>query len=265
MVVRIYFGKDEENKGGGGREEGRKGETCIKITQSTLLCCSNLYSVCRALEGIELSVNHHCGFTEVNLEDFRSLPPVIGIRVIRALALHVGGARFELQYKSLARLYRELLNDLFKPQQIARVILYSPHKRKNVLVVGRALPSRGSQKLVPISVGETVHWDGRWRITLKPFEWKNKRRPPSDKREQLYIRHMTDKDSSLARRGIRKVRRSILPDAPIRGGLPLISDKDGYVVLAPHFQVIDRSYGVDCDIQFDPLLPLTLDTEAHIC
>ena len=221
--------------------------------------------MCRALEGIQLSVNYHCGFVQVNLEDFRSLSPVIAIRVLRALALHVGGASFELQYKSLSRVYSEFQKDSFKPQQIARVILYSPCKRRDLLVVGRALPSRGSQKPVPISVGETVHWDGRWRITLKPLEGKNNGRPPSNKREQLYIRHMTDRDFGIARRGKRKVRRSILPDATIRGGLPLVTNKDGYVVLAPHFEVIDRSYGVKCDVEFEPLIPLPQDIEAHVC
>ena len=221
----------------------------------------------QALERIDLSIDCHSGSLNVNLEKLLSLPQVIGDRVLRRLILHTGGARLEVHYKSLNKLCRELQKDTFKSERLGRSLVYIHLKQKNLLVVGRSLPETRyiRKNLVPISVGETVYWDGRWRITLKPLKDKNQKSVPREKVEQLYIRHMGRWDWNVARRGIRIIRASSLPDAPIRGGLPLISNKDGYVVLAPHFQVVDRSYGVDCDIQFDPLLPLTQDTEAHVC
>ena len=218
----------------------------------------------KALERIDLSIDHNYGCLSVNLEKLQSLPGVVGDRVLQKLILHVGGTRSSLHYKSFKRVYQNLQKNSFLPQQIGRSVLYSPHKRENLLVIGRVLPHKGNQKLVPISVGETVHWDGRWRITLKPFYNKNQGIPPTDKREQLYIRHMNKSDWNVAQRGIRIIRSSLLPHPVIRGGLPVISNKKGYVVLAPSLQVADYSYGVDCEVEFDPLLPLTQETEVHV-
>ena len=229
------------------------------------VCWYNVFNftVNQALESIDLYTNKEFGFVEVNLEKFRSLPPVIGERVLRTLALHMGGARVEVHYKSLARAYGELQKDFFKPHRIGRSIIYSPRRRNNMLVVGRVLPDKKFQdKLLPISVGETVYWDGRWKITLKSRQDVSYR---GEEREQLYIRPMRPSDSMVPRRGIRRIRSARLPDELIRGGLPMISNKDGYVVLAPHFRVADRSYGVFCDVSFDPLLPLKQDTEVHVC
>ena len=176
----------------------------------------------------------------------------------------MGGARVELRYKSFANLYDGLLKEEVKVQQVARCILYSPHKRKDLLVIGRTLPGKKEQNdLVPIAVGESVHWDGRWRVRLKPLRDGGSERTGKD--EQLFIRHMNPGDWPVAQRGVRKIRASPLPDRLVRGGLPVVTNKEGYVILAPHFRVIDRSFGVDCDIEFEPLLPLTQDTDVHIC
>lgn len=232
----------------------------IHLKTNDLQCLN--HTVNEALERIDLSTNYTFGFLVVNLKKLQSLSEVVAERVLQKLILHVGGAWTSLHYKSLKRVYHELQKDL--PQQIGRSVLYLSHKQKNVLVIGRVLPNKRDQKLVPISIGETVHWDGRWRITLKPFKGNNRGRSPTDKREQLYIRHMDKGDWNVPQRGLRIIRSTLLPHQRIRGGLPMISKKDGYVVLAPSLQVADYTYGVDCDVQFDPLLPLVQDTEAHV-
>lgn len=225
-----------------------------------------LITVSEALKKVDLTVNQEHGFLTLNLNKFRSLIPVVGKRVLQNLILHVGGARVELHYKSFAKLYNKLHKETLKPQQIARCIVFSPHKHEGLLVIGRTLPGRKEQNdLVPISVGETVFWDGRWKIALKHLQDKNQERERNGGREQLYIRHMRPGDWSVAQRGIRKIRATPLPDRLVRGGLPVVSNKDGYIVLAPHFRVIDRSYGVDCDVKFEPLLPLSQDTDVHVC
>ena len=218
------------------------------------------------MQKIDVNINEKHGFLVINMNKLLSLPPTLGKKVLQSLVLHVGGARVELHYRSFARLYNHLLAGSFKPQQISRCVVYSPHKQEHHLVVGRTLPNRKEQgRWTPLSVGDSIHWDGRWRIRLKPLADTNKVKRPIRAEEQLYVRHMIPSDYKVAQRGIRKIRAMVLPDRLIRGGLPVISDKDGYVVLAPHFGVVDRSYGVDCDITFDPLLPLTQDTPAHVC
>ena len=59
-------------------------------------------------------------------------------------------------------------------------------------------------------------------------------------------------DEPLARKGIRRVRSSVLPPANARSGLPVIVDDEHKPVLVPHFQMIDRSAGITCKIAFKP-------------
>ena len=216
-------------------------------------------TVNHALKEVSLSVNEKYGFVTVNADKLFSLPPVVGKRVLLSL-LHIGGARSYICYKSFTMLYNRLLKNRTQAQQIQRCILYSPTWCQDLLVVGRSLPERNEQSLLtPISVGETVHWDGRWRIAIKPIK------DQFVVKEELYIRHMREMDWGVARRGIRKIRSTRLPDPHVRGGLPVVTNKDGDIVLAPHFKVIDRSYGVDCDVEFKPLLPLIHHSESLAC
>ena len=227
---------------------------------------SLLHTVNQALKTVDLSINEKHGFLSVNLKKLLSLPPTTGKKLLQSLILHMGGARVTLHYKTMARLYTNLLRGSFKSQVVQRCVLYSPHKQPHLLVVGRTLPSQADQqRWTPVSVGEAIHWDGRWRIKLKPLDDSDETKPPIRGEEQLYVRHMTPKDWPEAHRGIRRIRAAVLPDSLVRGGLPVVSNKDGYIVLSPHFKVVDRSYGVDCDIMFEPLLPLTQNSPAHIC
>ena len=61
----------------------------------------------------------------------------------------------------------------------------------------------------------------------------------------------------------RRVPASILPDNKLWPGLPVVCTESGHMV-APHFKIIDHSYGVGCDITFDPLLSLKQDLDTLI-
>ena len=210
------------------------------------------------MEKIDLNVNQNYGYLSFSLSKLLALPPIVMKKVFQSLTLHISGARGGIHYKSYERLRKQLLSGERKTETLANCIVFSPDKDKDTVVIGRCLPDRRQQKeWMPISVGETIHWDGRWRITLKPLGQQVKD-------EQLYVRNMTVVDWAVAQRGIRKIRASTLPDRNIRSGLPVVSTKSGYVVLAPHFRVIDRSFGVDCDLVFEPLLPLIQDSETHV-
>ena len=151
--------------------------------------------------------------------------------------------------------------------------MFYPNVEKDTMIIGRTLPPIEKQRSswVPISVGQTIHWDGRWRITLKPLRHcgrqsgiRSQNRAVNSK-EQLYVRHMKEPDYMEAKRGVRRIRAAKLTYLKARAGLPVVCTESGYVVLAPHFDVIDHTYGVDCNLTFDPLLPLLKDSETHIC
>lgn len=114
-------------------------------------------------------------------------------------------------------------------------------------IISRSNPPNSTVDPTPIALGETILWDKRFKITLSQLE---PRTPPTSK--QFLIRHMIKADWELARKGIRKVRTMALPPEMIRGGLPVIVNKDGKVVLIPHFRVIERSAGVVCELKFAP-------------
>ena len=173
------------------------------------------------------------------------------------------------------KIYKQLLSGNKQTETFGNCLLFCPDPEKDTMILARALTDSHKQKFKfwsPISIGQTIRWDGRWRMSLKPLE-KLYRREGSikvsdkvaKKEEQLYVRHMRKQDHMVARRGIRRIRASTLPIVNCRGGLPVVCTKSGYVVLAPHFNVIDYSYGVYCDIAFDPLLPLLQDSDTHVC
>ena len=187
-------------------------------------------------------------------------------RVLESLVVHIGGARGGLPQRTFARLHKQLLSGNKKTETFGNCILFCPDEREDTMILGRALPSRDFQKYwEPISVGETIHWDGRWRITLKEADLSVRNPRRVTKREQLYVRHMNVADYPVAQRGIRRVRTSTLPHVKIRTGLPVVCTESGYVVLAPHFMVTDYSYGVYCELTFDPLMPLIQDSDIHVC
>lgn len=211
------------------------------------------HTVNQAIKKVHLSINETYGFLTVNVDRLLSLQPVVGKKVLLSLIRYIGGARINIHYEVFAAFYSQLLNNPRVNRCIVSTcVLYSPDGRDDLMVIGRQLPNKSEQKQTPISVGETVHWDGRWRITIKPIKGHY-----MGKEELLYIRHMRHSDWSVARRGVRKIRSTRLPHTHIRGGLPVVTTKDGYILVVPHFEVNDLSYGVECDIKFEPLVPLT--------
>ena len=147
-------------------------------------------------------------------------------------------------------------------------VLFCPDMEEDTMIMGRVSHMLAQQKIwTPISVGQTIRWDRRWRITLKPLE-KLKRRGSKNtsagavRKEQLYVRHMKVEEKRWMKSNT-SVPALILPDNKLWSGLPVICTESGFVVLAPHFEINDHSYGVDCDVTFDPLLPL-LDTDYAV-
>ena len=220
-------------------------------------------------------MNERHGYLSFSVNKLLSLPPLTTKTVFQLLVSHVGGARGPIALKKYEEICKHLLSGNKGAKTCGTCILYFPDLKKDTMVIGRTLPPSDKQRSawIPISVGQTIHWDGRWRITLKPLKepvsrQRSLNQAPSravNSEEQLYVRHMKEPDYTEARRGVRRIGAVRLPPVKARAGLPVICTESGYVVLAPHFGVTDRTYGVDCDITFDPLLPLLKDSETHVC
>ena len=217
-------------------------------------------------------MNRRYGCLSFSLHRLLSLPPTVLKKVFQSLALHVGGARRLITHKTFASIHKELLSGDKTIKTFGNCILFSSDLKKDTLIMGRALPKVSRQKIwTPIPVGNSIYWDGRWRISLKLLKKSDVKHneKASDgvakNREQLYVRHMKEEDyTSLEKRNSQSVGVTTLPDIKIWSGLPVVCTESGYVVLAPHLNVIDYSYGVYCDIAFDPLLPLLQDSDTHV-
>ena len=225
------------------------------------------------LWSINLHLDKKYGYLSFNLNKFLSLPHFTAKKVFRSLASHIGGVRGAVPTKMYLQILKQLLSGNRGAQTFGTCILFFPNPKEDTMILGRALPEAWKRKSLwtPISIGQTILWDGRWRITLKPLEKlerQNNEKVPDravNNKEQLYVRHVTKQDHKVPRRGIRKIRITKLPPVNTRAGLPVICTESGYVVLAPHSLVIDHTYGVDCDVTFDPLLPLLQDSDTHVC
>ena len=188
-------------------------------------------------------------------------------KVIRSLTAHINGKR-RLKFRNFASIYKQLLHRDRSIKKLNYCITFFPDLDNDTMMMGRALKPALKEK---ISIGQTIHWDGRWRITLKPLEKLERRdskKAPDravKKKEQLYVSHMkVDEYWGEDKQDNRRVPASILPDNKLWSGLPVICTESGHVVLAPHFKIIDTSYGVDCDVTFEPLRPLLQDPDTHV-
>lgn len=224
------------------------------------------------MKQINLHVNERHGYLSFSVGRLLSLPPLTVRTVWQSLMSHVGGARWPIPVKK----YEEVLKHLLSGDKTARTCgncIFFPNVKDDTMIMARALPAAEQQRSLwtPISVGQTIHWDGRWRITLKPLKklsrqssvkaLKSNRPGAVDK---FFVRHMIEPDYMEAKRGIRRIHAVKLPPPKARAGLPVICTESGYVVIAPHFGVNDHTYGVDYDMTFDPLLPLIQDLETHV-
>lgn len=139
--------------------------------------------------------------------------------------------------------------------------------------------------LTPIQLGETLLWDGRWEITLKRKPTRGNSRVPAqtgkERRSSLstsgdpddherskhsagsgvednvyFIRHMIKRDWGYAVRGVRVIRNAALPNIDVRGSLPVIVDKEGQVLLIPHFKFCEQFVNITAELKFKPRLSL---------
>ena len=228
-------------------------------------------TVSESLSKINLSVNQEYGYLSFSIGKLLSLPPVVIRKILQSLTMHISGMPRALSFRGFAWIHKKLHNRERNISRFENCILFFPDLDYDTVMMGKAMPRETWKDKTLISVGQTILWDRRWRITLKPLKKLDRQdsRKASDggeeKKEQLYVSHMKIEEYwGEDKQDNRRVPASILPDNKLWSGLPVICTESGHVVLAPHFKIIDHSYSVDCDVTFDPLMPLLQDSDTHI-
>lgn len=137
------------------------------------------------------------------------------------------------------------------------IVAVEPEKKK--FSIARRLPDRQSRAkdLVPIKVGETILWDNRFRITLLPQRRQEDRRDPGQKQlpsesQEFYVRHLGPADWQYMFKGGIKFKHPVYA----RGGLPVIVDKEGKIVVIPHFKMSSREERLVGKVRFTPVRSL---------
>lgn len=194
-----------------------------------------------------VQVDHIYGYAKVSWPQYRHLDQPVAKRVLLALSHYTSGHDAMPHYLALSRAHQMLSEGKAKATNMTLGMSILVPVDEVTFIVSRSKPQHSTQDLTPIAVGDTILWDKRFKITLKPLE---PGKAPTCK--QFYVRHMITMDWELARKGIRKVKAVALPPEMIRGGLPVIVNKEGQVVLIPHFKMIERSAGVVCELKFAP-------------
>ena len=224
-------------------------------------------------------INSSYGYVTIDMDRLSQLPLPVAMRALPTILMYTGGVAKYSATKIKSIHYKQLLRLItfckcpsqVKATTVGNCIIF-PLPEKQVFAIARTLTQYDNQRFTPIRVGETICWDGRFVISLQPLDPAG----PKDKRGtkvrfeeevkyhlplvgqptaevgQFFVRHLQKREWGMARKGVRTIRHFPLPPVHVRGGLPVIVDWTGKVVLIPHFKVIDRSAGVTCRVQFKP-------------
>ena len=175
---------------------------------------------------------------------YTSLNPAVARRALSVWIRYIGGVS-DARYDLVLPMHRLLLT-AEKVTNItgSNILMAVDPKRKRALVARRSPDSRYRTR-IPIKVGETILWDNRFSISLLPrgAGGGSKNDPPV-----FYVRHLVEKDWPLMSKGVVRCK---VPIA-VRGGLPVIVDKDNKIVLMPHFRVASRKANIVAVVRFRP-------------
>lgn len=213
----------------------------VSVIGMCLLC----FAVSQTLE-TAIRVHKAYGSVAVDWKLFSSLSDLAAMELMNILVMFVTASDRRMKIREW-QLFKNGLKSFTKPKTLRSAIVYPEDDRKT-FVVGRApLDHSTRQVLTPIRLGETLLWDNRFLITLGHLQ---SNQTVAD--TKLFVRSMVESDWSLASKGVRKIKTNILPPLMLRNSLPLITDAEGNVALAPFLKVVDRRYGVTCSCVFKP-------------
>lgn len=135
---------------------------------------------------------------------------------------------------------------------------------RDQLCIAKPCPSESKHSL-KVEINKPFLWDKRWLITFSLLPEFRQKRPES---RAVTVTGLRDSEYKYGRqRGSRKIRTVSLPHEPLRESLPVVRDAaTNEIMLIPHLEVMDRSYGLSCSKRFHPSIPLdtVLKTTAHV-
>lgn len=192
-------------------------------------------------------VNTKHGYIQLDLPKLFSVPPPIAKRSLSVILRYImGDPNYQFRYAKLESFYKRLSFYDNKTFSAGRTIISSVSKQ--AIGIFKTLYHEESMKKIPIKAGQTVLWEKKWEIKLKP---KKNDQQCRDLRT-YFIRGMIRDDFELAIRGIRRVRAKPLPPVPARNSLPVIMDDSGRVVMIPHFEFSERDLAVKATANYKP-------------
>ena len=196
-----------------------------------------------------IRINKTYGYAYVDVAGICSLESAVAYRVLGLLMQFIGATSKSLKHKHYMSIMKMFQNPYRSKTATFMKCTITPQPHNFLFT--RQAPERDHRVQTPISVGETICWDRRFEISLHPL--RDERGDLIEtRRRKFFVRHLLTNDHWFAKFGVRKVRSYGLPNEHVRGGLPVIVDERGKVVIIPLFKFIDKTAGVACECQYKP-------------
>ena len=197
------------------------------------------------------TVNLKYGTLSFDAPTYQSLNPYVARSVLSIWLRFVGSSGATINRYGLEKLHNLVVTEKTSSNTNNNCIMI-PLPKEGSIMLARQKPILVTGQKTPIRVGETILWDNRFRISLFEKPGALEKRKGDLTSEVFYVRNFLFDDHRYVGKGVRKVRAAVLVHYHVRGGLPVIVDETGTVVLIPHFRVIDHKVGVDCKVTFTP-------------
>jgi hypothetical protein len=197
------------------------------------------------------TIDSKYGTLSFDAGSYRSLNPFIARSILAIWLRFVGSSGSSINRYGLEKLHNVVMQEDTVTDTNSNCILI-PLPKERQFMVAKQKPPTGRSCKTPIHVGETILWDNRFRISLFQKTHPSKRNNENLKSRVFYVRYFLRSDHMYVVKGVRKVKTSVLVHHHVRGGLPVVVDETGTVVLIPHFKVMDHSVGIDCKVTFEP-------------
>jgi hypothetical protein len=222
-------------------------QICLETRQDMTI------KVCKVLDSI-VTIDSTYGYVKMEYSGFFKLSRPLALRVLAAAIQFVKGDENLFETRKINNLLDRFANGKLQLNTSLGLcnLFHINDKYFGIARQGIKKIEFIREKWTPINVGETVHWDSRFVITLLPLSRKGLSLRIHEPKNvtQFYIRNMTVIDQEKLYLGIRRNKSAKIPNHIVRKGLPVIVDGSGNVVMIPHFKVIDKSYEVTCECKF---------------
>ena len=207
-------------------------------------------------ETMRKCINSNFGTLSFNAASYQALNPYVARSVLAIWLRFIGSSGNSIRRHSLEKLHTIVMEEKTVADTASNCIII-PLPKERCFMIAKEPPKRGRVRKVPIKVGETILWDNRFKISLfvKPVRLRKGNETESElKSHVFYVRHFLQSDQYHLTRHVHKVKGV---HSLVRGGLPVIADSEGNVILIPHFRVKDYSVGIDCRVEFTPPWSMT--------